>query len=177
MLVVLLIEMATEVYRPYVVFENVRKVLYVQGLRALFRILIAGLLWYKQFKLDPEKHESEFNLYDECVANKIVNKKQHTVRFHVDDLMSSHVDSKVNDKFLIWLNKMYGTHDKVKSTLGTSHDYLGMTSNFSEKGKVKVDMIDYMDEMVDDLPPSSNQMIQHQTLQQCIFLQRVPMMI
>ena len=73
----LLVEMELELYRTYVVFENSRKVLYVQVLRDLYRILIAALLWYNQFKLDLEKQVFKFNPYDTCVANKIVNKKQH----------------------------------------------------------------------------------------------------
>ena len=113
-------------------------------------MLIAAHLWYKKLKLDLYKQGLEFNPYDACVANKIVNKKQHTFRLHVDDLMSSHVDSKFNDTFSIWLNKMHGTHGEVKSTRGTVHDYLGMTFDLSEKWKVKVDMIDYMAAMVDD---------------------------
>ena len=64
-------------------------------------MFIAALLWYKKFKLDIDKQGFKFNPYDACVANKIVNKKQHTVQFHMDDLMSSHEDSKVNDKCLI----------------------------------------------------------------------------
>ena len=54
-LVDLLIKMEPEVYRPYVVFERGRKVLYVQVLSALYGIFIVALLWYKQFKLDLEK--------------------------------------------------------------------------------------------------------------------------
>ena len=33
-----------------------------------------------------------------CVANQIVNEKQHTIRFYVDDILSSHVDSSRNDE-------------------------------------------------------------------------------
>ena len=51
----LLIEMATEVYGTYVVFNNIRNILYVQVLRALYRMLIAALLRYNKFKLDLEK--------------------------------------------------------------------------------------------------------------------------
>jgi len=76
--------------------------------------------------------------------------KQHTVRFHVDDLMSSHVDPQVNTNFLKWLNRMYGHHGAVKATRGKVHDYLGMKFDFTEKGKVKIDMVDYMSSMVDD---------------------------
>ena len=40
--------------------------------------------------------------------------------------MSSHIDSKVNNKFLVWLNKIYGTLGKVKVVRGKEHEYLGM---------------------------------------------------
>jgi hypothetical protein len=49
-----------------------------------------------------------------------------------------------------WLNKLYGNHGKVTVTRGDIHDYLGMTFNFSVKGKVMIDMIDYMESLVDD---------------------------
>ena len=35
------------------------------------------------------------------MANRQVNGKQHTIRYHVDDLMSSHVNPSVNDKFVM----------------------------------------------------------------------------
>jgi hypothetical protein len=40
-----------------------------------------------------------FNPYDACVANCSVKGSQQTVRFHVDDLMSSHKDAMVKDDF------------------------------------------------------------------------------
>ncbi len=79
-------------------------------------MLIAALLWYKKFKSDLEANWFIFNPYDACVANKQLNGKQQTIHFHVDDLMSSHVDKKVNDEFAVWLNDMYGEHmDLLKS--------------------------------------------------------------
>ena len=45
---------------------------------------------------------------------------------------------------------MHGTHGEVKATRGTVHKYLRMTFDFSEKMKVKSDMIDYIASMVDD---------------------------
>ena len=94
--------------------ENGKKVLYVQVLRALYGMLIAALLWYKRFKNDLEEQKFVFNPYDACVANKDVNGKQQTVRFHVDDLKSSNINLKINDEFAKWLNKMYGEHGPVK---------------------------------------------------------------
>jgi hypothetical protein len=62
----------------------------------------------------------------------------------------SRKDPKVKDEFKRWLNKTYGEHGNVTTTRGGIHDYLGMTFNFSEKRKVKIDMIIYMEAMVDD---------------------------
>ena len=45
---------------------------------------------------------------------------------------------------------MYGTYGSVKATRGTKHEYLGMIFDFSQKGKVILDMCDYISEMVDD---------------------------
>ena len=121
----------------FVVFENGRKVIYAEVLQALYGMLVAALLWYKQFRSDLETIGFEFNPYDPCVANRMVNGKKHTMRFHVDDLMSSHMEAKVNDQFLVWLNKKYGGYGAVKATRGKRHDYLGMTLDFSTDGTVR----------------------------------------
>ena len=85
------------------------------------------------------------------MANKTVKGSQMTVRFHVDDCMSSHKLPEVNDEFLRWLNHMYGQHGEVKAVRGNVHDYLGMTFRFGN-GKVKIDMVDYIEEMLKDFP-------------------------
>jgi hypothetical protein len=148
----LLVELSPELYGPYVVLESGKRVLYLQVLRALYGMLVAALLWYRQFRQDLEQVGFEFNPYDPCVANRMVEGKQQTVRFHVDDLMSSHVSSQVNDEFLVWLNKMYGNHGEVKATRGKIHDYLGMVFDFSQPGEVVISMIDYMKKIVDEFP-------------------------
>ena len=120
-------------------------------------MLSAALLWYNQFRRDLEKKQFVFNPYDPCVANRQRHGSQHTIRFHVDDLMSSHVNRKVNDIFLKWLNKKYGKYGAVKATRGKVHNYLGMTFDYSEKGKVKIDMVDYMasiDDVSSELKPT-----------------------
>jgi hypothetical protein len=138
------------VYGPYVVYEKGGKVLYCEVLQALYGMLMAALLWYKHLRNDLEGIGFEFNPYDPCVANRTMAELQHTVRFHVDDLMSSHLHSKVNDEFEEWLNEMYGKHGAVKCTRGHRHDYLGMTFDFSVPGKVTIDMRDYVDGMLED---------------------------
>ena len=145
-----MVDIAPKIYGPHVVYKKGHKVLYVQVVRALYGMLVAALLWYKKFRADLESIGFKFNPYDPCVANRIINGKQHTVRFHVDDLMSSHQEYEVNTQFLHWLNKLYGGHGEVKATRGLKHDYLGMTLDFSQPGKVVVDMVDYINNMVNE---------------------------
>ena len=115
-------------------------------------MLMSGLLFYRKFRASIEKIGYKVNPYDPCVANKIINGKQHTITWHVDDLKSSHVDSKVNDEFHKWLQKEYGTITDVTATRGTKHIYLGMLLDFSTPGQVKIDMTDYVKDMIEEFP-------------------------
>jgi hypothetical protein len=70
----------------------------------------------------------------------------------VDDLKSSHKDSKVNDQFDKWLQENYGEHGEVMIHRGKKHDHLGMELDFSEKGKVKIGMTEYVASMLEVFP-------------------------
>ena len=122
----MLVQIAPHIYAGHVVYENRKKVLYVEVLQALYGMLISAMLWYLKFRGDLEEIGFDFNPYDPCIANRIIKKKQQTIRFHVDNLMSSHVDRDVNTKFLAWTKRMYGKHGEVKSMRGNKHDFLGM---------------------------------------------------
>lgn len=98
-LVDFLMSMSPELYGPYVGTGRHRRVIYVQVLRGLYRMLVAALLWYMDFKQDLEEQGFTFNPYDPCVVNQIINERCHTVWFHVNDFMCSHKDPKVNDEF------------------------------------------------------------------------------
>ena len=151
-LVDMIVQLNPTTYGGFVVFEKGRKVLYVQVMRAIYGMLVSSLLWYKKFRRELEEYGFEFNPYDPCVANKMVNGKQHTIRFHVDDLMSTHVDPKVNDEFLKWLNSKYGKYGEVKGLRGKYHDFLGIHFDFRTPGILKLDMIQYVRNMLDDFP-------------------------
>ena len=73
--------------------------LHVEVNKATHGELTAALEFFKKLKKDLESIGFVFNSYDPCVCNRMIDGKQHTVRFHVDDLMSSHMDPKVNDDF------------------------------------------------------------------------------
>jgi hypothetical protein len=63
-LVGMLVNINPESYRPAVVLENRKKVIYVEVLKAIYGILEAALLWYKTFRKDLEDNGFIFNPYD-----------------------------------------------------------------------------------------------------------------
>ncbi|CAJ1965953.1 unnamed protein product [Cylindrotheca closterium] len=75
MMVQILIDMAPE-YCEYVVLENGKREIYVRVLRAVYGMLQLSLLFYNQFQSDLEAKGFVFNLYDPCVANKVVNENR-----------------------------------------------------------------------------------------------------
>ena len=151
-LVDLLKETNPNLFGPKVVFENGRQVIYVWVLKAIYGMVEAALLWYKKFKKELEAVGFVFNPYDPCVANREVRGHQHTILFHVDDLKSSHKEAKVNDEFLKWLNSKFGQFGAVTAKRGRIHDYLGMVLDYSNKGKVIINMKKYVEDLITSFP-------------------------
>jgi hypothetical protein len=73
------------------------------------------------FKLNP---------YDLCVANAIIDIKQCTICWYVDDNKISHKDPKVVEKVIKKIESKFG---KMSQTHGEEHDYLGMNIKFEDK--------------------------------------------
>ena len=87
----------------FAVCKNGEKAVCAEVLKAVRGMLVSALLWCKQFGSDLEAEGFAFNPCNPCAANnKMVNGHQQTVGFHVDDVMSSHVDPEVNKSFAKW---------------------------------------------------------------------------
>eukprot|EP00934_Nitzschia_sp_Nitz4_P004202 Nitzschia sp. Nitz4//scaffold466_size5842//986//4399//NITZ4_009198-RA/size5842-processed-gene-0.7-mRNA-1//-1//CDS//3329552510//4192//frame0 len=149
-----LLEIDSQLYAPFVITQGNSKVLYVELIRALYGMLQSSLWFYKQLRHDLEQIGFEVNPYDPCVANRMINGKQHTVTWHVDDLKSSHVDPKVNDKFAEWLENKYGDPNigKVQQVRGKRHDYLAMHLDYNIPGAIQIDMAYYVKAMLEEFP-------------------------
>ena len=107
-LVDILVSMAPDVYGPYVsVTKTGQKVLIVECLNAVYGTMVAALLYYKKFVKSLKSKAFKLNLYDRCVANKIVKGKQITVCFHVDDCKISHEVPQVIDETIDWVKAEY----------------------------------------------------------------------
>jgi hypothetical protein len=50
------------------------------------------------------------------------------------------------------LNSKYGNHGKVTATRGKVHDYLGMELDYRKRGKLKINMTKYAENMLNNLP-------------------------
>ena len=116
--------------------------------------MVASLLYYIKFCKTLKTNGFVMNPYDPCVANRMVKGKQQTICFHVDDCKISHLDPKVNDACISILRKEYENifedgSGKMTVHRGKVHKYLGMTLDFTKKGKVVVTMLDYIEECLE----------------------------
>ena len=69
----------------------------------------------------------QINEYDWCFMNKIIDDKQCTILWPVDDLKKSHVDPAVISGVLSDIDTEYEKISKMTITRGKVHKYLGMT--------------------------------------------------
>ena len=60
----------------------------------------SSLLFCKKLKKDPEEEGFIVNSCDPCMVHEMIGGKQLTMVWHVDDVKVSHVNPKVNDKFM-----------------------------------------------------------------------------
>ena len=151
----LMVKVAPALYCKYVTTNAKGKaVLYVQLEKAVYYgMMKSALLFYRKLVADLTSLGYVINPYDPCVANKMINGKQMTICWHVDDLIIGHVESSVVTTFLTWLASRYDTADKkLNVTRGPRHDYLGMNIDFSEPGSIKFDMIPYISKILTNFP-------------------------
>jgi uncharacterized protein YbaR (Trm112 family) len=94
----------------------------------------------------------EPNPYDSCVVNKMVNGKQCTIGWHVDDLRISHVDSKVVDHVIELMDAEFGKEAPLTVSRDKVHAYLGMQFDFTVQGEVTVDMSNYVRIVIAEMP-------------------------
>jgi hypothetical protein len=147
----LMVKAAPNIYRKYITIDaNNQPILYVKLQKALYGCLRSALLFYQKLVGDLKSQGFELNPYDPCVANKMINGKQFTLTWHVDDIKMSHADHKEVTKVIDWLKGIYG--DNMHVSRGLVHDYLGMTLDYSTKGEVKVTMVDYLKGVLGDFP-------------------------
>lgn len=150
----LVIKLDPELYRKYAINERGKTVLYVELRKALYGTLRAALLFWKKLSDTLKSWDFIINPYNWCVANKMIEGKQCTILWHVNDLKILHEDPEVVTSIIKLLDNEFGDPD-IPLTVhrGKIHKYPGMTVDYSVDGKVKIIMEDYIKEILEGLPP------------------------
>ena len=139
-------------YAKFVCVEQGKKTLYLKLEKALYGTIRAARLFYEDLTSTLKGWGFSLNPYDACVANKCINGHQCTIIWHVDDLKISHVDPDVVTEVINKLNDKYGKLQELVATRGKIHDFLGMTLDYTNPGKVKVHMKQYIENIIKEAP-------------------------
>jgi Reverse transcriptase (RNA-dependent DNA polymerase)/Zinc knuckle len=134
-------------YKRFVHFENGKKVLYLRLMKALYGCVKSALLWYELFSSTLEGLGFELNPYDPCVANKMIDGKQCTIVWYVDDTKISHQDDNVVSNVIELIESKFG---KMTVTRGREHVFLGMKIDFHTNGTASIRMKEYIAEAIQD---------------------------
>ena len=124
--------------------------LYLRLQKALYGMMKSALLFYIKLVLELREMGFDINPYDPCVANKTINGTQMTIRWHVDDLMISHLSQDKIMKVVQERKDIYG--ENLTATVGTVHDYLGMMFDYSFSREVRINMWDYLGRVIKNSP-------------------------
>ena len=153
----LMVKLEPKLYRKYIWRNKSDKpMLYVKLRKAIYGTLQVALLFWELLRNTLKEWGFKVNDYNQCMANKTINERQCTIVWHVDDLKISHVNKKVVEDIIKMLNKKFGKESPLTTTRGRVLEYLGMTLDYSTKGKVKISMYDYIDKLLTELPSDMN---------------------
>jgi hypothetical protein len=144
----LMVKMDPKIYRKYVTIEKGRQVLYLRLQKALYGTMKSALLFYRKLIKELKGMGFEINPYNPCMANKLMDRKQMTVRWHVDDLMISHVNQDKILKFVKCIKDIHG--DNLAKNVGMTYNYLGMTFDYAFEREVQINMCKYLSKVIED---------------------------
>jgi hypothetical protein len=126
----ILVQIAPDVYKSYITTDKKgTKQLLVQCQNAQYGTMVASLLYYCKFTKSLMSDGFENNPDDPCMVNKIVDGKQMTICFHVDDCKLSHRSSRANNNMIDWLRQEYESifedrSGEMTDSRGRGHKYL-----------------------------------------------------
>ena len=96
----------------------------------------AALLAYKNLAKLFTEWGFVMNPYDPFVWNKMIDGKQMSIIFHIDDLLLSFADPHIVTLHIKKLETAYAKRDPLTVTRGPVHEYLGMTFDLRILGQV-----------------------------------------
>ena len=139
-------------YDPHLKYDRKKNehYIYAKLKKSLYGTLQGALRFWEDLAHFLRKQGFERNKYDWCVMNREVEGSQKTILFHVDDLKISHRSNSVLQNTLTQLSKRYGKIKDSTVTYGKVHELIGVTFDFSEAGRLKVKMNDYVEGVLEN---------------------------
>ena len=92
------------------------------------------------------------NQYDCCTMEKYIKGKHCKILWYVGDINKSQKYTKVLTTILNIIESIYGRQHTLAVSHGNYHEYLVITLEFSNKGKLKFNMYDYIPHILEYLP-------------------------
>mmetsp|Transcript_9094 Transcript_9094/g.12925 ORF Transcript_9094/g.12925 Transcript_9094/m.12925 type:complete len:274 (-) Transcript_9094:680-1501(-) len=136
------------------VCTNRKDVIYLRIIKVFYGCIQSALLWYNVFKNKLEEFGFKINPYNRCVVNKLIDNKQYTITWYVDDVKVSLVDHNVVTNIIKVLQEEYRD---LKPSRGTKHSLLGINIEFKSGSTLNIDTSDHLKETIqgfpDDIPP------------------------
>ena len=115
-------------------------------MKAIYGCVKSALLWYNLFSSTSQELGFALNPYDPCISNRIINGKQCTIAWYVDDT-KIYVDPEVVMSVVSTIEQRF---DKMTVTQGKEHTFLGMNIKYTERGTALISMRDYLLEAIDE---------------------------
>ena len=112
-------------HEKHVAMERGKMAMHLECTNVTHGTLKAALSFHGAFVKNTEAAGFELNPHDGCTANKIINGKQMTMPWHVDDVKASHEEMEVSEEFV---DHLKGTCDDeeigaIKVDHGPRHDF------------------------------------------------------
>ena len=142
-------EINPELASGIIIGKNGKRVLIVILAKALYGCVKSGLLWYDLFQGTLSELGFKLNPVNACVANCMIDDKQATVAWYVDDNKISHVDDAVVASIINKIEDRFGTMTKTR---GKKHTFLGMKIEFLPNKLVKILMDDHLRDAINLFP-------------------------
>jgi hypothetical protein len=134
-----------ESYQKYV---NEKGTVVVKLKKALYGCVESAKLWYDKISSDLTKLGYKVNPSDICVFNRIeTDSSQTTLVIHVDDMMITSTDDKRVDNIIAEIENLYPGLTKNR---GKVLNYIGMTFNFEQLGRVIISMEGFIKDLLED---------------------------
>ena len=128
------------------VYDNGKKVLYLEVLQAIYGCIESALRWYKLYSEMLKREGFVINHYDKCVANKTINGKQCTIVWYVNDDKISHEGHEVVTTVIESTKNNLGD---LTTTRRNKHRFLGMNITINKQKSIDIEIKDQLQKTID----------------------------